>query len=49
MSYSLTLNSCTHSPATVMMPYSMADSKHKHGECRGREQGRIGILIRPIR
>ena len=29
-----------------MMAYSMANSKHKHGVCRGREQSRIGILIR---
>ena len=49
MFYSLTWGSCTHSPATVMIPYSMANSKHKHGECREREQSHTGILIRPFR
>ena len=49
MSYLLTWGSHTHSPATAMMAYSMAYSKHKHGECRRREQCRIGILIRLIK
>ena len=49
MSYLLTWGSHIHSPTTAMMAYSMANSKHKHGECRGREQSRIGILIRLIK
>ena len=49
MSYLLTWVLRIHYPATAMMAYSMANSKHKHGECRGREQSRIGILIRLIK
>ena len=48
MSYLLTWGLCIRSPATALMDYSMAYSKHKHGECRGMEQRRIGILIRLI-
>ena len=46
MSYLLTWGSRIYSPATARMAYSMANTKHKHGECMGREQSRIGILIR---
>ena len=42
----MTWASHTHSPAAAMIAYSMANSKHKHGECMGREQSRIGIIIR---
>ena len=49
MSYLLTFGSRTHSPATAKMAYSMANSKHKLGDCREREHSRIGILIRRIK
>ena len=49
MSFLVTWGWRIHSPATAMMAYSMANSKHKHGECRGREHSRIGILIRLIK
>ena len=48
MSYLLTWGLRKHSPATTMMVYSMAYSKHVPGECMGLEQSRIGIIIRLI-
>ena len=41
--YDLGITHTLSSP--TMMTYSMANSKHKHGECMGREQSRIGIII----
>ena len=49
MSYLLTQGSRIHSPVTVMIAYSMANSKHKHVECRVRAQSRISILIQLIK
>ena len=48
MSYLITWNPCIHSPSIITMLFLMGLSIHILGECRGREQSRIGILIRPI-
>ena len=48
MSYLLTWGSRSHSPVTTVMAHSMAYRKHMPGECMGREQSRIGIIIRLI-
>ena len=48
MSYLLTWNLCTHSPSISTVLYSLGPSIHMPGECMGREQSRIGILIRLI-
>ena len=44
----MTWNSCIHSPSINTMLYSMGPSIHMPGECMGRTQSRIGILIRLI-
>ena len=44
----MTQASSIHSPTRIPMLNSIANSKHKHGECRGREQNRIGFLIQLI-
>ena len=49
MSFLLTWNSHTHSPSIITVLYSLGPSIHMPGERMGREQGRIGILIRLIK
>ena len=48
MSLFMTQASSIHSPSRIPERNSIANSKHKHGECRRREQNRIGILIQLI-
>ena len=45
MAHLMTWNSRIHSPSIITLPYSMGFSIHMHGECMGREQSRIGIII----
>ena len=49
MSYFMTRESRTHSPSIISVLYSMGPSIHMPGECMGREQSRIGIIIRLIK
>ena len=48
MPYLKTWNLCMHSPSIITMLYSMGLSIHMHGECIGREQSRMSILIQLI-
>ena len=45
----MTWASRIHSPSIFAVLYSMGPSIHMPGECRGREQSRIGIIIRLIK
>ena len=38
-----------HSPSILAVLYSIGPSIHMPGECMGREQSRIGIIIRLIK
>ena len=40
--------SSTHSPSIIAVLYSLGPSIHTTGECMGREQSRIGIIIRSL-
>ena len=42
------MTSCTHPPSTIAVLYSLGPYVHKPGECMGREEKRIGIIIRFI-
>ena len=44
----MTLASHIHSSSIIAMLYSMGPSIHMPGECMGREQSHIGIIIRLI-
>ena len=49
MSYLFTWNLRTHSPSIIAVLYSLGPSIHMPGECMGREQSRIRIIIPLIR
>ena len=48
MSYLITCNPCIHSPSIITLLYSMDLSVDMLRKCMGREESRIGILIRLI-
>ena len=48
MSYLITWSLCIHFPSKTVMLYTMSLSIHMHGECEGRKQSHIGIIIRLI-
>ena len=47
MSYLMTWALRIPSPSIIAVPYSLGLSIHMPGECMGREQSHIGIIIRP--
>ena len=49
MSQLMTQASRIHSHSIITVLYSLGPSIHMLGECIGREQSRIGIIIRRIR